>query len=152
MPTDDPYQTPRSALEENAEPTQPLSRLEEGIVDFMAASRIRTIVFIVIAMIFGTASLYGMLATGPAAVVVSPRGLNDEAAVIFGGSIFVLTNCVLSIFGMWRYLVAINRVARTYDRGDLAVAIRRRRFARVGWFAMIGLLIVSVFVPLIFLD
>jgi hypothetical protein len=148
---DDPYQTPKSALEQE-QPSEPLSRLEEGIVDFMAASRVRTIVFIVLALIGCVISLGGVAEALWRRFLMHGGGGSPEhlaRAVVWA---FVLFHCALAAWSLWRYLTAINRVARTYGRGDLAVAIHRRRFARVGWFVMIGLLIVSVFAPMIYLD
>jgi len=146
---DDPYQTPASALTERGDPTEPLSRLEEGIVDFMAASRVRTIVFIALASIGCFVSLAGIAEALLGGTLARRYGLIGDAvrAVIWGG---VLFHCALAAVSLWRYLGAVNRVARSYDRRDLDLALRRRRFARVGWFVMIALFIFSLFVPMLY--
>ena len=76
-------------------------------------------------------------------------GMDHTARMIVW--IIVLFHCALAAFSMARYLPAINRVARTYDRGDLALAIERRRFARVGSFVMIALFVISLMLPMLYL-
>ena len=147
---DDPYQTPKSALEPEKS-GEPLSRLEEGMVDFMAASRVRTIVFVVLALVGCLVSLAGILEATAAGALFGDYFRVDPAARAIVWSI-VLVHCALAAFSMLRYLGPVNRVARTYDRRDLEVAIGRRRFARVGWFVMIALMIVSLMLPVLYVD
>jgi hypothetical protein len=147
---EDPYQTPKSALEPE-EPDEPLSRLEEGMVDFMAASRPRTIVFTVLAFIGVLVSLGGIVEAFTAGAFSGELYRVDPTARVIVWSI-VLAHCGLAAFSMLRYLGPVNRVARTYDRRDLEVAIRRRRFARVGWFVMIALMIISLMLPALYVD
>lgn len=150
MQIDDPYQTPKSALEPE-EPRDPLSRMEEGIVDYMAASRIRTIVFIVIAWIGGVASLGGIVVSLASVTFYGDYDDFEVAgrAVVWAIALF---HFALVAFSLTRYLSAINQVARTYDRRDLNLAIRRRRFARVGWFVMIAMMIISLLLPGLYLE
>jgi hypothetical protein len=150
MQIDDPYKTPDSALEPGTS-GDPLTRMEEGMVDFMAASRVRTIVFVVLALIGCAVSLGGIVEAFATGAFSGEFHRVDPAARAIVWSI-VLAHCALAAFSMLRYLGPVNRVARTYDRQDLEVAIRRRRFARVGWFVMIALMIISLMLPVLYFD